>query len=158
MEEYKQVILVRTDLKMGTGKKCAQSCHASVSASDLVRIQDKTAWKNWKNTGQKKVVLKIQSMEQLNELKNKFKSNKIPFFIAAPSTTFDFNIKNGDYIPIEEREKDEILNCTKHPVAPAKVDVYNPAFDMVPNNLISGFITDVGILWPPYSKSFKKLS
>ena len=82
MEEYKQVILVRTDLKMGTGKKCAQSCHASVSASDLVRIQDKSAWKNWKNTGQKKVVLKIQSMEQLNELKKKFKSNKIPFFIV----------------------------------------------------------------------------
>ena len=81
MEEYKQVILVRTDLKMGTGKKCAQSCHASVSASDLVRIQNKTLWKNWKNSGQKKVVLKIQSMDQLKELLNKLKSDKIPFFI-----------------------------------------------------------------------------
>jgi PTH2 family peptidyl-tRNA hydrolase len=81
VEEYKQVILVRTDLKMGTGKKCAQSCHASVSASDLVRIQDKSAWKNWKNSGQKKVVLKIHSMEQLNELKAEIESKKIPYFI-----------------------------------------------------------------------------
>ena len=82
MEEYKQVILVRTDLKMGTGKKCAQSCHASVSASDLVRIQNKPAWKNWKNSGQKKVVLKIQSMDQLKELVIKLESCKISYFIV----------------------------------------------------------------------------
>ncbi|MFW9900592.1 MAG: peptidyl-tRNA hydrolase Pth2 [Candidatus Thorarchaeota archaeon] len=82
MEEYKQVILLRTDLKMGTGKKCAQSCHASVSASDLVRIQNKPVWKNWKNSGQKKVVLKIQNMDQLKELTAKFKLNKIPYFVV----------------------------------------------------------------------------
>ncbi|MFX1309213.1 MAG: peptidyl-tRNA hydrolase Pth2 [Promethearchaeota archaeon] len=82
MEEYKQVILVRTDLKMGTGKKCAQSCHASVSASDLVRIQNKVVWKNWKNSGQKKVVLKINSMDQLKELIVKLESNKILYFIV----------------------------------------------------------------------------
>ena len=82
MEEYKQVILIRTDLKMGTGKKCAQASHASVSASDLVRVQDKSTWKNWKNSGQKKVVLKINSLEQLNELKAKFLSKRIPFFIV----------------------------------------------------------------------------
>ncbi len=56
MIEYKQVIIIRTDLKMSTGKKCAQSCHASVQASDIVRIQQKTVWKNWKNSGQKKCV------------------------------------------------------------------------------------------------------
>ena len=56
MEEYKQVILIRTDLKMGTGKKCAQSCHASVSAADLVRRKNKSVWKYWINSGQKKVV------------------------------------------------------------------------------------------------------
>ena len=82
MEEYKQVILIRTDLKMSTGKKCAQSCHASVSASDLVRIQNKGIWKNWKNTGQKKVCLKINSLEQLNEIVKKLESNKVPFFIV----------------------------------------------------------------------------
>ncbi len=83
MEEYKQVILIRTDLKMGTGKKCAQSCHASVSASDFVRIQNKSIWKNWKNSGQKKVVLKIESLDQLKELVNKLESNKIPNFVVS---------------------------------------------------------------------------
>ncbi|GAG74949.1 unnamed protein product, partial [marine sediment metagenome] len=74
MEEYKQVILVRTDLKMSTGKKCAQSCHASVSASDMVRIQNKGFWKSWKNSGQKKVVLKVSTLEQLTEVVKKLKS------------------------------------------------------------------------------------
>jgi PTH2 family peptidyl-tRNA hydrolase len=83
VEEYKQVILVRTDLKMGTGKKCAQSCHASVSASDLVRVQYKAKWKNWKNSGQKKVVLKIQNMEQLKEIIIKLESKKIPYFVVS---------------------------------------------------------------------------
>ncbi|MFW9988224.1 MAG: peptidyl-tRNA hydrolase Pth2 [Candidatus Odinarchaeota archaeon] len=82
MEEYKQVILVRTDLKMGTGKKCAQSCHASVSASDLVRVQNKPAWKNWKNSGQKKVVLKIQNMDRFKEMVIKLESSKMPYFIV----------------------------------------------------------------------------
>lgn len=83
MEEYKQVILVRIDLKMGTGKKCAQSCHASVSASDFVRVQNKTIWKNWKNSGQKKVVLKIQTMDQLKELLIKLDSKEIPYFVVS---------------------------------------------------------------------------
>ena len=83
MEEYKQVILVRTDLKMGIGKKCAQSCHASVSAADLVRIQNKTIWKNWKNTGQKKVVLKVQNIDQLKKLLLKLESSEIPYFVVS---------------------------------------------------------------------------
>jgi PTH2 family peptidyl-tRNA hydrolase len=81
VEEYKQVILIRMDLKMGTGKKCVQSSHASVSASDLVRIKNKPDWKNWKNTGQKKVVLKIINMEHLEELVKKLKSQNIPYYI-----------------------------------------------------------------------------
>ncbi|MFX1408959.1 MAG: peptidyl-tRNA hydrolase Pth2 [Promethearchaeota archaeon] len=82
MEECKQVILIRTDLKMGTGKKCAQSCHASVSASDLVRIQNTNVWKNWKNTGQKKVVLKIPSKEDLNEMIIKLEKQKVLHFVV----------------------------------------------------------------------------
>lgn len=82
MEEYKQVILVRTDLKMGTGKKCAQSCHASVSASDLVRAKNKLIWKNWKNSGQKKVVLKVTTIEELKGVVIKLEKSKIPYFIV----------------------------------------------------------------------------
>ena len=95
MDEYKQVILIRTDLKMSTGKKCAQACHASVSSSDLVRVQNKAVWKNWKNSGQKKVVLKIKTMEDLTDIYNKFSKEKILCFLVrdagltqlAPGTT-----------------------------------------------------------------------
>ena len=82
MEEYKQVILIRTDLKMGTGKKCAQACHASVSASDLIRIRDKKIWKNWKQTGQKKVVVKINSIEMLREILIQLEKTNIPYFVV----------------------------------------------------------------------------
>ena len=82
MDEYKQVILIRTDLKMGTGKKCAQSCHASLSSSDLVRIKNKDVWKKWKNTGQKKVVLKISGMEELNEIVSNLEKYEILFFLV----------------------------------------------------------------------------
>jgi len=81
MYEYKQVILIRTDLKMSTGKKCAQACHASVSASDLIRVDNKKVWKNWKNTGQKKVVLKVNSKESIKEIHMKLLKEKITCFL-----------------------------------------------------------------------------
>ena len=82
MDEYKQVILIRTDLKMGTGKKCAQSCHASVSSADVVRIQNKDVWKKWKNTGQKKVVLRVSSREDLGDIIQKLEKAKIHYFLV----------------------------------------------------------------------------
>ncbi len=116
MEEYKQVILIRTDLKMGTGKKCAQSCHASVSASDLVRIKNKVIWKNWKNTGQKKVVLKVMGMDDLNEIVVKLEKKNIPYFLVkdagltqlSPGTTTALGIG-----PVLSRELDEITGNLK---------------------------------------------
>ena len=81
MDELKQVILIRTDLGMSTGKKCAQACHASVSSSDLVRTQDKKIWKKWKNSGQKKVVLKVRSMEDINTIYTKVTKANIPCFL-----------------------------------------------------------------------------
>jgi len=82
VEEYKQVILIRTDLKMGTGKKCAQACHASVTAADIVRVQDKKTWKQWMNSGQKKVILKINNIEEMNEITRKLRTKKIPYFVV----------------------------------------------------------------------------
>ncbi len=86
------------------------------------------------------------------------KFHKIPFYIAAPSTTFDFDLKNGDLIPIEERKSEEIVRIKDISIAPVKVNTFNPAFDVIPNNLITGFITEAGVLLHPFSKSFKKLS
>lgn len=95
MKDYKQVIIIRTDLKMGVGKKCAQACHASLSASDLTRIKDKTLWKNWKNSGQKKVILKVSSMEEMGLIFSQLQKHKIHSFLVkdagltqlAPGTT-----------------------------------------------------------------------
>jgi len=67
---------------MGTGKKCAQSCHASVSSADVVRIKNKDAWKKWKNAGQKKVVLRVTSFEELSEIVHKLEKDKIPYFLV----------------------------------------------------------------------------
>jgi PTH2 family peptidyl-tRNA hydrolase len=82
MDEYKQVILIRTDLKMGTGKKCAQSCHASLSSADIVRVKNKDAWKKWKNSGQKKVVLRVSGREDLGEIIQKLDKAKIHYFLV----------------------------------------------------------------------------
>jgi PTH2 family peptidyl-tRNA hydrolase len=82
MQDYKQIILVRTDLKMGTGKKCAQSCHAAVSTSDIVREKDKNAWKMWKNSGQKKVVLRVSGIEELNKIITKLEKTHLNYFLV----------------------------------------------------------------------------
>ena len=67
---------------MGVGKKCAQACHASVSSSDLTREITKKIWKDWQNSGQKKVVLKIQNLELIKEIYEKVKKKKIPCFLV----------------------------------------------------------------------------
>ncbi len=83
--------------------------------------------------------------------------HKVPFYIAAPFSTFDLNCKNGDEIPIEEREQDEVRGFGKFQWAPGKSKTYNPAFDVTPAKLIKGFITDKGIIKPPYKNSLKRV-
>lgn len=72
----------------------------------------------------------------------------IPFYVAAPYTTIDFNLNSGEEIPIEERDKDEVIFFRNQKIAPENVNVWNPAFDITPANLITGIITDKGILKP----------
>ena len=86
------------------------------------------------------------------------KMHKIPFFVAAPSSTFDFSIKNGSGIPIEERDPDEVRRIQNTLLAPKNIKVYNPAFDITPARLISAIITEKGLFKKPYNRSLKKLS
>jgi S-methyl-5-thioribose-1-phosphate isomerase len=72
--------------------------------------------------------------------------NGIPFYIAAPVSTFDGNLKSGDDIPIEERSEIEVLEIDGLQIAPAGVSAKNPAFDVTPVKYITGFITEIGIL------------
>jgi len=85
------------------------------------------------------------------------KAHGIPFYIAAPGTTFDFKIKSGREIPIENREGREVTNGFGKSTAPRGVKVANPAFDVTPHRLITAFITEAGVLKPPFKKSFKRL-
>jgi methylthioribose-1-phosphate isomerase len=72
----------------------------------------------------------------------------IPFYVAAPSSTFDLSIPDGAAIPIEQRDPREVTHGFGRQTAPAGVDVYNPAFDVTPASLIAGIITEKGLISP----------
>lgn len=84
--------------------------------------------------------------------------HKIPFYIVAPSSTFDLSIKDGSQIPIEERAPKELTHdFFKTPIAPPGVKVYNPAFDVTDNNLITAFVTEKGIIYSPFKENIAKV-
>ncbi len=76
------------------------------------------------------------------------KAHGIPFYVAAPSSTFDLSLPYGDGIPIEQRDPREITHGFGKQTAPDGVAVYNPAFDVTPAGLISGLITEKGLIQP----------
>ena len=81
----------------------------------------------------------------------------IPFYVAAPRTTFDFSIPDGSGIPIEERDPAEVTHGFGVATAPAGVKVFSPAFDVTPARYVTGFFTDAGLLTPPYETSLRVL-
>jgi methylthioribose-1-phosphate isomerase len=83
--------------------------------------------------------------------------HKIPFYVVAPVSTFDMRLKSGRHIPIEERDADEVRRFHGRRVAPRAVKVYNPAFDVTPNSLITAIVTERGMFRKPYGKSLKML-
>ena len=76
------------------------------------------------------------------------RENGVPFYVAAPISTFDSSLLSGDEIVIEQRSPDEVLTLDGVRVAPEGSDALNPAFDMTPSRYVSGFITEVGLLKP----------
>ncbi len=77
--------------------------------------------------------------------------HNIPFYVAAPCTTFDLSLADGNEIPIEQRRADEIANGFGRRTAPEGVEFYNPAFDVTPNELITGIISEKGIIKAPFA-------
>lgn len=77
-------------------------------------------------------------------------AHEIPFYVAAPSSTFDLSIASGEAIPIEHRNPEEITHGFGKQTAPDGVRAYNPAFDVTPARLIAAFITERGVVRPPY--------
>ncbi len=85
------------------------------------------------------------------------KHHGVPFYVVAPISTFDLDIRTGRDIPIEERGGDEVRTLMGRMIAPRNVKVYNPAFDVTPNRLIRAIITEKGILRAPYGRSLRSV-
>jgi methylthioribose-1-phosphate isomerase len=76
------------------------------------------------------------------------KAHEIPFYVAAPSSTFDLSIPDGSHIPIEQRDPREVTHPFGKATAPHGVGVYNPAFDVTPADLITAIVTEKGVIQP----------
>ncbi|MEN6319596.1 MAG: S-methyl-5-thioribose-1-phosphate isomerase [Syntrophaceae bacterium] len=85
------------------------------------------------------------------------KEHSVPFYIAAPLSTIDTSLQEGDEIPIEERSADEVTSIRGVRIAPEGIHVYNPAFDVTPNRYITAIITEAGVAVSPYRESIQKL-
>ena len=81
------------------------------------------------------------------------KENGIPFYVAAPISTVDMSLSNGDQIEIEERSSDEVTEFRGVQIAPEGVEAYNPGFDVTPAKYVSAIITEAGIARPPFNES-----
>ncbi|MBS4912785.1 MAG: S-methyl-5-thioribose-1-phosphate isomerase [Veillonella sp.] len=85
------------------------------------------------------------------------KAHNIPFYVAAPYSTFDFTLQDGKDIPIEMRGDEEVKHFGGVLTAPPDVDVLNPAFDVTPHELVSAIITEEGVLKAPFTESIERL-
>lgn len=121
---------------------------------DATLICDDMAGTVIKNKGITKIIVGADRIASNGDTANKIgtyslavlaKYHRIPFYIAAPSSTIDRTIKTGKDIPIEERKREELIYIGSKQTAPRTSKVYNPAFDVTPNELISAIITETGV-------------
>jgi methylthioribose-1-phosphate isomerase len=84
--------------------------------------------------------------------------NHVPFYCAVPTSTIDLSLPSGEDIPIEDRDPAEVLDLQRNrqPIAPESSMARNPAFDVTPNRLITAFISETGILHPPFHTSLTR--
>ena len=82
----------------------------------------------------------------------------VPLIVAAPTTTFDLSCPDGAAIPIEQRDADEVRARPAAPVAPARIDVYNPAFDVTPPELVWAIVSERGVARPVTPASVARIA
>jgi methylthioribose-1-phosphate isomerase len=85
------------------------------------------------------------------------RQHEIPFYVAAPFSTLDLNITDGSHIPIEQRDPTEVTHMGGVRIVPDGVSVFNPAFDVTPQEFVTAIITDRGVALPPYNESLARL-
>jgi len=86
------------------------------------------------------------------------KESKIPFYVAAPTSTIDLSLSSGDKIPIEERSPEEVTHVQGVPISPQGITAANPAFDVTPHSYITAIITEKGIIREPYGKELLSIA
>jgi methylthioribose-1-phosphate isomerase len=86
------------------------------------------------------------------------KENGVPFYVAAPVSTFDLSIPSGEAIPIEQRAPEEVTHVFGVPIAPEAIGVQNPAFDVTPARYVSAIICEHGVARAPYGESLRALA
>jgi len=79
----------------------------------------------------------------------------IPFYVAAPLSTIDLSIATGSEIPIELRDREEVTSGMGRVIAPKDIDVYNPAFDVTPNEYVTAIVTEKGAALQPFAQSLR---
>ena len=85
------------------------------------------------------------------------KENGVPFYVAAPVSTFDLTLASGDAIPIEQRAAAEVTHVFGVPIAPENIAVANPAFDVTPARYVSAIICERGVARAPYEESLRNM-
>jgi methylthioribose-1-phosphate isomerase len=86
------------------------------------------------------------------------RENGVPFYVAAPVSTFDLSIPSGDRIPIEERAEEEVTHHGGRRLAAEGVSVRNPAFDVTPHRFVTAIICERGVARPPYTESLRAMA
>jgi methylthioribose-1-phosphate isomerase len=84
------------------------------------------------------------------------KENGIPFYPVVPTSTIDLELEHGDLIPIEERDSDEVVAIFGKSIAPEGITARNPAFDVTPHRYVTGIVTEVGVVYPPFKKHLRE--
>ena len=86
------------------------------------------------------------------------KESKIPFYVAAPTSTIDLSLSSGDKIPIEERSPEEVTHVQGVPISPQGITAANPAFDVTPHSYVTAIITEKGIIKEPYGEELLSIA
>ena len=133
---------------------------------DAVLIVDSAAALTMKEQGIDLVIVGADRIARNGDTANKIGTyalaiiaahHGVPFYVAAPRSTFDLSAPSGAAIPIEERAAGEVATFANARVAPDDAAAYNPAFDITPGHLITAFVTECGVIRPPYVESIPDL-
>ncbi|GAA0344754.1 S-methyl-5-thioribose-1-phosphate isomerase [Bacillus carboniphilus] len=136
------------------------------SGVDVTLITDNMAAHTMKTKDIKAVIVGADRIVANGDTANKIgtfglavlaKEFNIPFYVAAPLSTFDVTIESGEEIPIEERAPEEVTEIQGVKTAPENVQVFNPAFDVTPNEYITAIITEKGVVQAPFAEGIQML-